>query len=149
MPMSRRDLLTGALLILVGGFAILQGIAYDIGTVRRMGPGFVPVMVGAFLVLLGIAMPVFDRKRELDAEAHAPGNPRALILISAAIAAFAVLIVPAGMVPAVFVTVFVASLADPHMRVGGALLVSTIMSALAVVVFIWGLGFQAAPFGAY
>ncbi len=146
--LNRTDLIAGGLLAVVGLFAVAQGLAYDIGTVRRMGPGFFPVVVGLVLVLAGIAIALIDGRRatELQAPRH---NFRALILITTAMAAFALLIRPAGMVPAVCAAVFLASLADPGMKPGTAALVAVAMSVLSVIVFIWGLGFQAAPFGAY
>lgn len=146
--LNRADLIAGGVLVVIGLFAIGQGLAYDIGTVRRMGPGFFPVVVGGVLVLAGIAVALIDGRRAAVLQVP-PHNIRALILITAAIAAFALLIRPAGMVPAVSAAVFLASLADPGMKPKTALLVAAVMSVLSVAVFIWGLGFQAAPFGGY
>jgi len=150
MQAINKDLATGALLIAIGAYAILMGQDYGVATIRRMGPGFFPVMIGGGLVVLGVIIIVVEGfgKRRSPVPAT-PGNLRALLLVSAAIGAFAVLVRTAGLVPAVWAAVFVSSLADPGMRLGSALLVSVVMSVIAVVGFVWGLGFQAAPFGRY
>ena len=153
MARVHRDLLTGALLAGVGVFAIWTGYGLGTGTIRRMGPGFFPVMLGAILIALGALIAMFPGKAPVpgteSTTESAPANLRALVLICAAIAAFALLVRTAGLVPAVFAAVVLSSMADTAVQPLQSLAIATVMSALAVGVFVWGLGFQAAPFGRY
>ena len=53
---SKRDFYAGGLMILLGLGAALEGQNYNIGTMRQMGPGFMPVALGVVLVLIGITI---------------------------------------------------------------------------------------------
>ena len=48
------DLATGALFIALGGFAIIYGSRYAVGTTARMGPGYFPMLISASLVAVVI-----------------------------------------------------------------------------------------------
>ncbi len=47
------DLSTGALFLALGGFAIIYGSRYAVGTTARMGPGYFPMLISSALVLVG------------------------------------------------------------------------------------------------
>ncbi len=51
-----RDYYGGALMLLIGVGAVVQGVGYDVGSLSRMGAGFFPVALGTLLALLGIAL---------------------------------------------------------------------------------------------
>ena len=146
MPRLHRDHVTGVLLLGIGALAVWAGLGLGTGTIRRMGPGFFPVAMGMVLGGLGVLIAL---RPDTATDDQSPANLRALALICAAIAAFALLVRSAGLVPAVFAAVFLSSLADASIRPLQAIGVGAVMSALAVGVFVWGLGFQAAPFGRF
>lgn len=52
----KRDYYGGALMILIGLGAAVQGATYDVGGLTQMGPGFFPVVLGVILVLLGLSI---------------------------------------------------------------------------------------------
>ena len=76
-------------------------------------------------------------------------NLRGLLLIVAGLAAFAALIRTAGLIPAIWVAVFLSAWADPAARFRESAIVATIMSVIAMGLFVHLLGFQARAFGAY
>jgi Tripartite tricarboxylate transporter TctB family len=47
------DLVTGVLFIALGGFAIVYGSRYALGTAARMGAGYFPLLISVGLVLIG------------------------------------------------------------------------------------------------
>lgn len=148
LPASRRDAICAVAILVTGLFAVATGLSLELGTLRRIGPGAFPALVGAGLTVTGLAM-LFVARSEPDAALDRPVRLRGAIMVLAGLAAFAILIKPAGMIPAVFASVLLASYADPDARLRDALGVAAVMSLIAVVVFIEGLGFQARMFGAY
>jgi hypothetical protein len=54
--------LAGGLLVAIGGVALMLGAAsYPIGTLHRMGPGYLPLVTGAVLTCMGIALLIAGR----------------------------------------------------------------------------------------
>jgi len=144
---NKIDLICGVTVMLVGIYAASSGFKWDFGSFRRIGPGAFPAVVGAVLIGLGLMICILETG---DHDAPPPGiNLRGLLFVIAGLGSFAILIRPAGMVPAVFACVLLASLADPKFKLRDALGVCVVMSVLSVGIFIWGLGFQAKAFGAY
>jgi len=54
MSSGNRDFYAGALMMLIGLGACLEGLTYKLGTLTHMGPGFFPVALGVILVVLGM-----------------------------------------------------------------------------------------------
>src|SRR5262245_54585604 len=50
------DFALGALLLLVGLFALAQGSSYAVGSLRRLGPGAFPAIAGGLLCLVAVAL---------------------------------------------------------------------------------------------
>jgi hypothetical protein len=53
-----KDTVGGALMVLVGAGAILEGVQHEIGSLRHVGPGFFPVCLGAILAAVGAMIAV-------------------------------------------------------------------------------------------
>lgn len=134
---SRKDLLAGAIFI---GFGLAFGLTartYEIGTALRMGPGYFPLVLGGLLVMLGVAIAaqsVVGGEERGDATTAVPW--RAVVLLVAALLFFGFTVRQLGLAPALFVTVFLASMADRTARVVPALLVAASLTALSVVIFV-------------
>jgi len=136
------DRLAGLLFILIGFAAIALGWSYGLGTMNQLGSGAMPVLVGAALCGLGIAqllratrqgkaslVPAFDRS-EL----------RPLLVILGAVLAFAVLILPTGLVPALAALIAIAWFAQAggtRLELAGAMVVVIVV---IVAIFKHGLG---------
>lgn len=145
---DKTDLICGVTVAALGFFALCSALAWDFGSMRRIGPGVFPAVTGLVLMGLGLAITVFERNAP-DAEKPAPVNLRGFLLVVAGLAAFAVLIKPAGMVPAVWAAVFLSAQADPAARWRDTLVVAIVMTIIALGLFVHLLGFQARAFGAY
>jgi Tripartite tricarboxylate transporter TctB family len=144
-----RDRLGGALLLATGVAAVVAGVGYGMGSLREMGSGFYPVALGALLVLIGV---VLFATASRDPGAHPATAPaetahlagpvvqwRGWLCILGGALSFVVLGQHGGLVPASFVSVFVAALGDRNNSVRDATLLAALMTLLGVVVFHYGL----------
>lgn len=132
-----RDIVGGLLVMLVGiSVSFFAYENYDIGTLNRMGPGFFPVGLGGILAIIGffIALPAFFRS----------GMPvkfefRTLVLVTASIVTFALLLKSMGIIVATTLAVLISSMADREITWKGRVLVSVGVAAMVWLVFIFGL----------
>lgn len=131
------DLGWGAALALTGlAVAGHAWVSYDLGNLRRMGPGFFPVTLGLLLAGLGalIAVPAMGR----------PGQPRRFawpetIAVVAALLVFGLALDRLGVLLTTAVTVLIASAVAPRRGIGWRLVLSVAVTALVWVVFVRGL----------
>ncbi len=127
---NSRELAGGIFITVTGAvFALYAMTHYAIGTITRMGPGMVPLALGVLLALFGICLMVgaaWKPVRRGEIRIFVP----AVILIS--IVAFAALINPFGLLPAVFVSAVIATLAEVNVRP-----VVTLALALALCLTAW------------
>lgn len=144
MSAQRREYYAGALMMLIGLGAIVQGASYQIGSLTAMGPGFFPVALGTILLLLGIWIAGAARRVRADAATQEKASTewRGWLCILGSVAAFVVLGTYGGLVPATFAVVFISALGDRDNTWWSALLLATAMTALCVVVFWWALRVQ-------
>ena len=138
------DIAGGGALVAAGTF--IAGYAMstmNLGSLARMGPGMFPAALGVILVALGllIALPAFFRSGEVPEV-----DLRTMLAVSGAMLAFALLVAPFGLVPAIAALVAVASLADGKLRLVGVLAVAAGLSLASVLIFRVGLGLQLQPF---
>ena len=141
MQISRHDLIAAALFIGLGGFFAIEALNYELGTPLRMGPGFLPLTLGSVLAVLGLAIGVQGFSKGAD-EVKDPVSWRAVLLVSLAVAFFAVTLRGLGFVPTVFVTVFITSLASRMNNVVAAALIAAGLTAMSAVIFVVGLRLQ-------
>ena len=133
-----------ASLLALGIYVALEGLGYGIGTVRRMGPGFVPLGVGAALALLaaGILAELATKggARRID------WPVRTILFVLAAMLVFAALVERAGIVPTTFALVVVGSFADEAMTPLRAVTSGIVLAGIGWLVFIRGFGLPLDPF---
>jgi hypothetical protein len=145
---SNRDYYGGALMILIGLGAVIQGRQYPIGTLSRMGPGFFPVALGAILAFTGLAIIATARFTTTKVEATPlPPEWRGWFCIGLSIVAFVVLGKYGGLVPATFAIVFISALADRENTLLSATVLALATVAVSIVVFWWALQMNFALFG--
>ncbi len=136
----RKDHIGGGLMFVIGTAAALQGTTYQVGTLSRMGPGYFPVALGTILALIGAAIFVVAGVGEGRApKEKRPPEWRAWMHIGLSVAAFMVIGLYGGLVPATFAIVFISALADRQNSVKDAILLSAAMTVIAVIVFWWAL----------
>ena len=144
-----KDRLGGALLVAAGAAAVVAGAGYGMGSLREMGSGFYPVALGVLLTLIGV---VLFATASRDPDAHLAAAPaetahlagpvvqwRGWLCILGGVLSFVVLGQHGGLVPASFVSVFVAALGDRDNSVRDAALLAALMTLLGVIVFHYGL----------
>jgi hypothetical protein len=144
-----KDLWSGAMLIAIGAVTMFIARNYPFGTTLRMGPGYFPIVLGGILILFGLYLaaagwrssppphpvpqPAPDRERE-------SWPLRGMILLPLAFILFGVLMTYAGFVPALLALIFVSALASPQFKLIEVMLLSMVLTALSVALFVWGLG---------
>ena len=137
---SLKDLLAGLIFI---GFGLAFGYAtlgYQIGTALRMGPGYFPLVLAGIMVLLGVVITVQSFATGPDEIPLGRVPWLGLVLIMAALAFFGLTVRGLGLAPALFVTTFLSAFASERTGVIGALIMAAGLVAVAMAIFIWGLG---------
>lgn len=133
-----RDLIGGALITLAGLAAMYYSLtAFTVGTAARMGPGYFPALVGSLLALCGIIILI---PALLRAGTMPTFELRPLFWISLSTLAFALLLVPFGLVPAIIVQTLLAGISDCKLSWRGALLLAATLAVGATLIFKVGLG---------
>lgn len=132
------DIAAGLFLIALGaGAGFYALLNYDLGSVRMMGPGMVPMVVGFAIAGFGllIAVPaVFTRGWAVSV----PLRP--LAYVSLGVAAFALAVRPLGIGPAVFLAALISSRADAQVPLRWSLLLSAALAVAGFALFRYGLG---------
>jgi Tripartite tricarboxylate transporter TctB family len=136
--LSSKDFWGGLMLIALGVAAVLVARGYAFGTVLRMGPGYFPTMLGIILVLFGLC--VFAQGLRNPEPMEGGWSMRALIVLPVAFALFGFLMDRAGFVPALAVLIVASAAASSSFRLVEVALMTAVLTAACVAVFIWGLG---------
>ena len=135
---TSHDLASGATLFAIGSAAALYAPGnYDMGSVVRMGPGFVPFWIG--LVVAGIGLLVIGRPLLVagaEPDSPPPFHARPLAAITSAVLFFALTVEQIGLIPTAMIATFIASLAEEGFRLKRTALLSVVLAALIWVVFI-------------
>lgn len=139
-----RDIAGGFLLVAVGLiFSWYATAHYDLGTMRRMGPGMFPTALGVVLAGFGfmIAIPAAFRPGVMpEIRIWTP------LYVLTGVAAFALMIRPMGLIPAVLGVVVISSLAELKVKPVSLTVLSTVLCLIAWLVFRVGLGLPVALF---
>jgi Tripartite tricarboxylate transporter TctB family len=138
LALSNKDVWAGLMLIAIGAVAVLIARNYPFGTALRMGPGYFPVVLGGVLIVFGLAILAGGLR---DGERiEGSWSLRALIILPLSLILFGVLMQYGGFVPAMLVLIFGSATASSEFKLIEVLLFALGLTALSVVVFVWGLG---------
>jgi hypothetical protein len=136
-----RDIVGGAILMAIGfGVAVYSFMSYDIGTLRRVGPGMFPGVLGLLLGALGI-MVLVPALSKPGRDIAAPGW-RPFLAIMASGAVFALTIARFGLVVAVIGATVIAAFANPQPRLGRVGVLAVTLAIASVLIFKLGLSMQ-------
>lgn len=135
-----KDHLGAILLMLVGVGVTARGISYGSGTLRQMGPGFMPIVFGTLLtpvgLLVGLTSAADRSERNLLPTAS---TIRLGTCILAGIFAFILLSTHGGFAPASFACVFLSALGNRENSLVSASLLGLVLAAVGSAVFAWAL----------
>jgi hypothetical protein len=135
---DNKDFWAGVMLVATGAAAILIARNYAFGTTLRMGPGYFPSVLGGLLIVFGIYLVAVGLRR--NEKIGGNWSLRALIVLPLSLVLFGLLMEYAGFVPALVVLIVGSAAASTEFRLIEALLLSVVLTAFAVALFIWGLG---------
>jgi putative tricarboxylic transport membrane protein len=135
---SQQDTLAGLLFLAlaVGGLWVAQD--YPLGTAVRMSAGYVPRLLCMLLALLGAF--ILASGLTIDGTPIGRVRLRPVLLIPAAVIAFALTIQTLGLVAATLLITLLGSYATPRARLGEILITAAVLALLTVAIFIWGIG---------
>lgn len=137
---SPKDFWAGILFVSLGLFAIVVGSNYTLGTAARMGPGYFPRILGILLVGLG-AMIAFRGVR-VPGEPVPPFKWRPTLVVLGSVVLYGIIIQSIGVAISTVILIVSASAASHEFRFKESVIAGVLLSALAVFVFIVGLGLQ-------
>ncbi|WP_026381031.1 tripartite tricarboxylate transporter TctB family protein [Afifella pfennigii] len=129
---------------LVGAIAIWMARDYPLGTITRMGPGFVPVALGVILILISLA--IAWQCRALPRE-EASFSPRAFLFIMSGIFLWAMLVERAGFVAATVVLVIACAAVERKSTVRSTAFLAAGLCLGGYLIFLRGLNIPLAAFG--
>jgi putative tricarboxylic transport membrane protein len=142
---ANKDLLAGLLFLAIGVGAILVARDYPFGTAMRMGSGFFPTVLGGILVLFGVFLMARGGRSREQVPITWGWWPLACIVVSMVL--FGFLLPRVGLVPALVTLFFASALGGREFRWFEVLVLAVVMTAFAVVVFVYvlKLPFQLVP----
>ncbi|WP_299654877.1 tripartite tricarboxylate transporter TctB family protein [uncultured Jannaschia sp.] len=132
-----QDAVSGLMFLAVaiyGGVSTLMGL--DIGSLDQMGPGFFPLALSVILGVIGVFVLLGARP---DEDQLAPVNWRAISLIGAAPVAFGLTVRSLGLLPALLISVALATLSSSRIRPIYAAFVIIGVTAFCIAVFKYGI----------
>jgi len=103
----------GSLLLLALGLHFVNGsLDMELGSARRMGPGYFPLVLGSLVSILAVMAAI---KSFLDPTKIERIDVRSFAAVSVGVAAFAFVTPNFGLIPAAFLSVLASSLADSRL----------------------------------
>lgn len=165
MIVNTKDLLAGLLFVGLGlFFGIYAYSDLEFGTAFRMGPGFFPMVLACLLIVIGLVVALQSINKEqspMTAMAF-----RGMLFILVAPVVFGLVLrgfnirLPGmsepiyqlkalGFVPAVVLVCAISAFASRRMTLVKGLVITVLMTAFCVVVFIKGLGLPVPLFGVF
>jgi hypothetical protein len=135
-----KDVLAGVTFIGFGVAFAIGATTYPIGSAARMGPGLFPLLVGGLLAVLG-AIIVIKPALEQDGDTGPLTAPawRGAALALGAIIVFGLTVRGLGLLPAIFLTALLASLASRLTSPLMALGMAVGLTVLSYLIFVVGL----------
>ena len=134
---DRRDLVAGLIIAAVGGWFLVGAFDYRMGTVMRMGPGYLPMVFGIITLVLGLAIMLLALGRHGKLPQPAP---RAVLAVLVSIAGFTLVLPRAGLIPAALIAVLIATRGDRDARLTSSLVLAVCVAVVSWVVFVEFLG---------
>ncbi|WP_096666425.1 tripartite tricarboxylate transporter TctB family protein [Polaromonas sp. AET17H-212] len=148
---SQKDFFAGLMFMGVGVAFAWGATTYNVGTGARMGPGYFPLMLGVLLALIGVVITFKALVVEtVGGDKIGKWAWKPLCYIIAANVVFGILLagLPAikfpafGMIVAIYVLTFVASMAEPGWKLKTTFILATILAVGSYLAFVLALKLQ-------
>ncbi|WP_029057674.1 tripartite tricarboxylate transporter TctB family protein [Stappia stellulata] len=141
---NRAELAAAFAFMATGFGALWIARDYPVGSVTRMGPGFVPITLGVLLVACAAIAAIQNRNTPPSAT-----RPRLkpFVLIMGGILAWALLIDRVGFVPSTVILVLACASVEISSTWRSSLLLAAGLCVAGYAIFIRGLGIPLSPFG--
>ena len=131
------DFWAGVMFIGFGVLAIVVALDYPYGSAMRMGPGYFPTGLGGLMILVGIAVSAASLKTQ--GPPIPPFAWKPAILLSFSFFAFGWSIDTIGFVPALVGVIVLSAFAGKHVYVKELIVLTIVLVALALGVFVYGI----------
>lgn len=142
-----RELMTGFLFITVGLAAAWYASShYQVGSLRRMGPGFFPAMLGLLMCAFGVLISALSMRKTIHALEVPVLKWRSVLSIGGAILVFSLLLNRAGLVPATIALTYAAVAAERPYHWRRTTIFAASLALIAWLVFSVGLGMNIPAF---
>lgn len=139
---NHRDLWAGVMFAAVGLLFVFLSQQYTVGTAAKMGPGYFPTVLGGLLTLLGLIIGAGAFARSAPELRVTQVGWRELILVLAAVAAFAWCLPRLGMVISLTLLILVSAIASHEFRLRDTLISVVVLVVMSYFVFVKGLELQ-------
>jgi hypothetical protein len=133
-----QDLAAGLFFLAIAGGALWVAWDYPTGTAVRMCSGYFPRLLCLLLTLIGLFVAL--RSLAVDGPALTAVRLRPVLLVTAAIVAFAYSIQTLGLVLATVLITVIGGLASPQVRPLDMVAAAVVLALMATAIFIWGIG---------
>lgn len=145
MIKKQQDFFSGLFFCGIAVAVIYLASTYEIGTSRRMGPGYFPIMLSVLLLLLGVILVGRAFFGRFEALGWTTLRPAFFVLGATVI--FGVLIKPLGLLGSLIILVLIGSRAYPGYGLLQALVLSILLSVGSALLFVYVLGQPVPVFG--
>jgi hypothetical protein len=135
--LKNRDFWAGMMFVGFGAAAMFIARDYRFGSAMRMGPGFFPTILGGILIAFGVCIMAVGLRRGERIQERV--SIRALVLLPLSLILFGLLMQWAGFIPALVVLIFMSAASGREFHFLEVLMLTGILTAAAVALFIWGL----------
>lgn len=142
-----RDVLAGLIFLVIALAFAWEATHYDMGRTIRMGPGFIPLTLAVLLGIFGAAVAISGFRKKNEAAETGPVSWRGIALVCISLVIFGAYGRQLGIVPVVFVCVFIVALASVKNTILSALGIAAALTVLCYVVFKLGLGMSLPTIG--
>lgn len=121
-----------------GTMAMVISTDYPFGTASRMGPGYFPTVLGGIMLVLGLIVTGMSLKSDKDRKVT-PFAWKPMIMLSLGFVVFGWGIDNIGFVPSLFLLSVITAAAGQTFKVVEVLIMTVLLIAGAVGVFIYGI----------
>jgi len=137
-PKNRQDFYGGLFFLGLGIFGVVCGKGYTIGSISRMGPGYLPKFLSYALIIIGTLIAI---RAIRHGESHIePCYWRPIVFVLGSILVFAFLIPRGGLVLSTLLVTILSSFGTREIHWRNAIVLGIFIALLTALVFIKLLG---------